>query len=56
MERGEVDPERLEVWHTLVGEVERLEAETEVRRREGRREENQRARRRAAARRSRPGR
>lgn len=51
---GEVDAERLDIWHELLGEVERLEAEAEVQQREDRRDANQRARRRAAAQRGRP--
>lgn len=51
---GQLAPERLEVWHDLVGEVERLEAESEELERANRREANQRSRRRAAAQRGRP--
>ena len=54
VESGLVGADRLAVWHSLVAEVERLEAEAEVADREERRERNQRSRRRAAAQRGRP--
>lgn len=54
VDAGQLAPERLEVWHHLVDEVERLEAESEELERASRREANQRSRRRAAAQRGRP--
>ncbi len=54
VEAGEVGADRLEVWHTLLDEVVRLEAEAEQQERDDKREVNQRSRRRAAAQRGRP--
>ncbi len=51
---GQVAQDRLDTWHLLVEEVERLEAEAEEQEREVKREDNQRSRRRAAAHRGRP--
>ncbi|HNG23265.1 MAG TPA: ribosome small subunit-dependent GTPase A, partial [Microthrixaceae bacterium] len=45
--RGEVGADRLEVWHTLVDELETLEADLEIRDRESQRQANQVARHRA---------
>ncbi len=50
VEKGEVAADRLEVLHSLVEELEQLEAGLEVLEREQRRQRNQRARRRAARR------
>lgn len=54
VEAGEVGADRLEVWQSLVAEMERLEAELEVTEREAEREANQRARSRAEHQRGRP--
>lgn len=54
VDSGRLPAERLDVWHELVAEVERLEAESEELERAHRREANQRSRRRAAAQRGRP--
>ena len=53
IERGELERDRLDTWHTLVAEVEALEDSAELQQRLDRREANQRARRKAAARRRR---
>ena len=52
VEAGQVGADRLEVWHSLVDELEELEQGLEVLEREERRQRNQRARRRAARRRA----
>ncbi|MGI9576964.1 MAG: ribosome small subunit-dependent GTPase A [Microthrixaceae bacterium] len=54
IDAGELDADRLATWHSLVAEVERLEAEAEVAEREEKRDRNQRSRRRAAAQRGKP--
>ncbi len=51
---GSIGADRLAVWHALLEEVERLEAEVEIQEREEKREVNQRSRRRAKAQRGRP--
>lgn len=48
--RGDIGADRLEVWHQLVGELESLEADLEVRDREAERQANQVARHRARSR------
>ena len=50
VERGDVTADRLEVWQELVGELESLEADLEVRDRERERQVNQQARHRARGR------
>ena len=47
LERGAIDADRLELWRSLVDELEQLEDGLEVRDREVRRQTNQRSRRRA---------
>lgn len=44
VERGELDPARVEVWRTLAAELDQLEDGLEVRTREQRRQRNQRSR------------